>query len=101
MNEGQAAARVWFTARVSVPDGVLTRELQGEMVVLDMRSERYYGLDETGTEMWKAVTTSDTIQGAYDALLEHYDIDPDTLRADLERLVTELAGHGLLEVVNG
>lgn len=89
-----------FTARISVPDGVLVRELQGESVVLDLRTERYYGLDDTGTRMWNVLINSSTIQVAYDALLQEYDVQADRLRADLERLLEDLSRNGLLELVN-
>jgi len=87
-----------FTARVSVPNGVLLRDLQGESVVLNLRTEKYFGLDEAGTRMWALLTDADSIQSAYERLVVEYDVDPGQLRADIERLIGELVGHGLLIV---
>ena len=89
-----------FAKRVSIPDGVMLRELNNEAVILNVNSERYFGLDEMGTRMWQLLTESETIQQAYDALLESYEVEPDTLRNDMTRLIEELVQHGLLEIVD-
>jgi len=87
-----------FTAQVAVPDGVLSRNLEGESVVLNLQTEKYFGLDEVGTRMWALLTGAGSIQSAYENLVAEYDVDAAQLRADIERLIDELAEHGLLTV---
>lgn len=87
-----------FTQRITLPQGVLMREVAGESVILNLNTETYFGLDEVGTRMWQTLTTSETIQHAYDTLISEYDVAPDILRNDLINLVEELANHGLLEL---
>ncbi len=36
-----------FAQRVSIPDRVMFRELEGESVILDLDSESYFGLSES------------------------------------------------------
>jgi hypothetical protein len=84
--------------RVSVPANVLVQELDGESVFLNLNSGRYFGLDEVGTCFWKIMATSASVQTAYETLLAEYEVDPETLRRDLLRLVDELAEQGLVEV---
>lgn len=83
---------------VQVPETVLFRELEGESVLLDLDSERYYGLDDVGTRMWLALTRNETVQEAYEDLLGEYDVDPQRLQRDLLALLDRLEEHGLLEV---
>jgi len=87
-----------FDARVSIPLDVLVSELAGELVILNLNSESYFGLDEVGTRMWKALTTSETIQSAYDGLLAEYEVSEDRLREDLINLLDKLVERGLVEV---
>lgn len=87
-----------FSARLSTPSDVLVSELAGESVILNLKSECYFGLDEMGTRMWKALTTSESIQAAYDGLLAEYDVDEKELRHDLSELIEKLVDQGLLEV---
>ena len=85
-----------FSDRVTVPDDVLISKLQEESVILNLDSERYYGLDDVGTRFLSALTTSDSIETAYDRLSREYDVDPQELRDDLLALVENLIDQGLL-----
>ncbi|HSE19590.1 MAG TPA: PqqD family protein [Pyrinomonadaceae bacterium] len=85
-----------FSDRVTVPDEVLISHLQEESVILNLDSERYYGLDDVGTRFLSVLTTSDSIESAYDRLRREYDVDPDVLRNDLLALVENLVDQGLL-----
>ena len=87
---------VSFSDRVTVPDDVLISRLQEESVILNLDSERYFGLDDVGTRFLSVLTTSDSIETAYDRLRDEYDVDPQALRGDLLALVENLIDQGLL-----
>ena len=90
------AAMVMFSDKVSVPAHVLVRFLDKEAVLLNIETERYFGLDETGARMWQLATTATNIDAAYQALLSEYDVDGETLREHLSELFKKLADNGLL-----
>ena len=90
---------VSFTDRVAVPPNVMVRFLDNESVFLNVQAERYFGLDETGTRMWRLVTASASIDSAYQRLLEEYDVAPEVLRENLAELLNRLVENGLLQVV--
>ena len=56
-----------FADRVVVPKHVLVRHLEGESVLLNLDTERYFGLDVTGTRMWALITTMPNIDAAYES----------------------------------
>jgi len=87
-----------FSSRVAVPDTVLFREFDGESVILNLDTESYLGLDAVGTRMWNVLTNQPSIQAAYDILLAEYDVTPETLRGDLERLLGQMLEHGLISL---
>lgn len=88
-----------FSDRAAAPAHVLVRLLDQESVLLNLETEQYFGLDETGTRMWQLVTTSPNIDAAYEALLEEYDVPPEMLRENLTELLGRLVEHGLLQVL--
>jgi coenzyme PQQ synthesis protein D (PqqD) len=90
---------VSFSDRASVPQHVLVRFLDREAVLLNLDTERYFGLDETGTRMWQIVTAAPRIDAAYDSLLAEFDVDPQLLRSNFEELLHRLIDNGLLEVL--
>lgn len=85
-----------FSDRVTVPDDVLISQLQDESVILNLDSERYYGLDDVGTRFLSVLRTSDSIEAAYERLRNEYDVDPQVLRNDLLAIVENLIDQGLL-----
>ena len=85
-----------FSDRVRVPDDVLISNLQQESVILNLDSERYYGLDDVGTRFLSVLNTSDSIEAAYAVLRDEYDIDAHNLRQDLLELVEDLVKQGIL-----
>jgi hypothetical protein len=90
-----------FSDRVRVPDDVLISNLQQESVILNLDSERYYGLDDVGTRFLTVLNGSESIEAAYNVLRDEYDVDAQSLRQDLFELVEDLVKQGILiRVVN-
>ena len=87
-----------FADRVRVPDDVLISNLQEESVILNLNSERYFGLDNVGTRMLTVLSISNSIEAAYELLLTEYDVDPHLLRRDLMSLIENLVEQGLLAI---
>jgi coenzyme PQQ synthesis protein D (PqqD) len=81
---------------VRVPDEVLISNLQEESVILNLDSERYYGLDDVGTRFLSVLNTAASIEAAYEVLRDEYDVDAQSLRQDLLGLVEHLLQQGIL-----
>jgi hypothetical protein len=84
--------------RVATPSHVLARRLEDELVLLNLDSECYFGLDEVGARMWDVLSSSPSIEAGIERLLEEYDVEPDRLRADVEAFVGGLVDNGLVEL---
>ena len=89
---------VSFADRAEVLPHVLVRFLDKESVLLNLETERYYGLDETGTRMWQAVTSSPSIDAAYQELQNEFDVEGELLRLHLTELLGRLVENGLLQI---
>ena len=63
-----------LTTRVTVPESVLFRDLDGEAVLLETATGRYYGLNEVGTRMWSLLQLHGEIEAVCRALLTEYDV---------------------------
>ena len=87
-----------FTDKVATPAHVLVRFLDKEAVLLNIETERYFGLDETATRMWQLTTVAPSIASAYQQLMDEYDVEDATLRENLIELLNKLADNGLLTV---
>ena len=75
---------------------VLSQEVSGETVLLDLESEYYFGLDAVGTRIWQLIRDSGELRTIYNTLLEEYEVEETQLRADLEALITDACERGLI-----
>lgn len=83
-----------------IPPTVLFREVDEQMVLLNVETEQYYGLNESGAAIVTRLI-NEPIDRALKTLASDYDVDPDVLRGDVNRLVTALVDAGLLMRAEG
>ncbi len=88
-----------FGNRAIIPAQVLVRHLDGESVLLNLDTERYFGLDHTGTRMLELATTLPCIEIAYEKLLEEFDVEPTLLLEHMNELLNRLVENGLLQLL--
>jgi len=84
-------------ARVEPADDVIFQALHDEMVLLNMTSQEYFGLDDVGSEMWNLLVQHGDVETVVDVLGSRYAVDQETLRKDLVRLIGRLMDAGLLK----
>jgi hypothetical protein len=84
---------------VSIPAEVLFNRLDdGEAILLNLGTGKYYGLDAVGSRMWALLVQHGQIELAYRALLLEYAVTPEKLQHDLIALVEKLAAQQLLTI---
>ena len=80
---------------LKAPD-VLLQDLEGEAVLLNLGNGQYYGMDENSYHMYKVLTSSSSVQTAFEALLQEYEIEPAQLKSDLDQFLAHLVENGLV-----
>ena len=88
------------SGRLRVHRSVLSRELAGETVLLNLESGVYYGLDAVGTRAWNLLAEERTLADVCTIMLEEFEVTHDTLQQDLTTLVRELCEKQLLVPVS-
>ena len=89
---------IQFDSAVKVSNDVMIRQVGNESVLLDLKTERYLGLDDVSSRFWEALTSKGSIKDAYDTLLSEFDVAPERLEQDLGEFVQELVDLGLVEI---
>ena len=88
------------SGRLRVHRSVLSRELAGETVLLNLESGVYYGLDAVGTRAWNLLAEERTLADVCTIMLKEFEVTHDTLQQDLTTLVRELCEKQLLVPVS-
>jgi hypothetical protein len=84
--------------KVTISKEALSQEVNGETVILDLKSESYFGLDEVGTRIWQLLQEHGDLQQTFDAMLDEFDVDEEQLHQDLNELVGKLEEAGLISL---
>lgn len=73
-------------------------EVGGEVVILSLRDEVYYGLDEVGAHVWRLIQEPRTVAEVRDAVVAAYEVAPDDAERDIVALLAQLAEKELVEL---
>jgi Coenzyme PQQ synthesis protein D (PqqD) len=78
----------------------ISSDLDGESIILNIKSGVYYGLNAVGANIWNLIQQPKTISEIQDALLTKYEVEPEQCDRDLLAMLQELETEGLIEVSN-
>jgi len=81
---------------IALSPDVISQEVSGETVLLDLESENYFGLDEVGTRIWQLIKETNDLNSIFKTLLTEYEVSEERLQQDLTVLLTEIEGLGLI-----
>jgi hypothetical protein len=87
-----------LAARIRVNDDVLSQDLNGEAVLLNLKTGVYFGLDPVGSRVWELLADHAEVAKILEALVSEYDVPRDRCAADLVTLITQLQEHQLVTV---
>ena len=82
--------------KVSIPSQVMVRQVGEEVVILDLASGTYFGLDPVGARIWALMGEGRALAEICVTMLEEYEVEREQLEADVLRLAGELAERGLV-----
>jgi hypothetical protein len=84
--------------RVRVPDGVIHRVFGDQLVLLNLQTGQYHGLNATARHMFELMLERAGTAGVVDDLAREYGRPAEEMQADLTSLCQALTGRGLLEL---
>jgi len=87
-----------LTARVRLAEDVLMQKVGDDAILLNLKTENYFALDEIGTRIIDTLQESDSVTQAVQKLVGIYEVDEGKLTKDAVRLVEECEQHGLLQI---
>lgn len=82
--------------RLSVPTHVISRSVGDEVVLLDLQTGLYFGVDPVGRRIWELAADGRSLGEIVDALLAEFDVERPAAEADVLAFASLLVDRGLL-----
>ncbi|MHB1547121.1 MAG: PqqD family protein [Acidimicrobiales bacterium] len=76
---------------------VMWREIDGQVVILDLRSSSYLRSNGTGARLWERLQTECQHDDLVDVLVSSYQVDPEVAASDVDAFLATLREGDLLE----
>lgn len=87
-------------AEVLASSQQLSSKLGSEVVILDLKSGVYYGLNEVGACVWEMIQNRpQPISAIRDAIVSQFDVEPQQCEQDLLDLLQDMKANGLVQIV--
>ena len=93
-----SSTKLDLNSPVSVSSSQASSELLGEVVILELESGVYYGLNETGSLIWSLLQSDKSLVEIQELILAEYDIEPEQCTQYIIKLVKKLEEKGLVRI---
>ena len=81
-------------SKVVIAKSVSTSEIDGEKVMIDFETGKYFMIKGVGNDIWERVQTEITVSDLIDSLLLEYDIDEPTCEKEVIDFLDKLNEYG-------
>lgn len=82
--------------KVTIPPHVQFTRVEGDYVLMDLKTGVYLGLDPVASHIWQSLSEHGNPRLAAEELCGDYDVEPERALADVEAWVAELLRRGLV-----
>ena len=73
------------------------REVEGEVVAVDLRTSEYLAINRTGAALWPRLVAGATPAALAECLVADFDVEPSVADRDVGEFLAALQQRGLLE----
>jgi PqqD family protein of HPr-rel-A system len=77
-------------------EGLLVREVDGELLVLDTEADRIHQLNSTASEIWRLHHAGSDANEIADALANRFEVDKDKAVTDVFQVLQDFRALGLI-----
>jgi hypothetical protein len=84
-----------MAATLHLSPDALSRELDGEVLVLDLRTSLYFGMTGSAARIWQLLEAGHDRDGIVSALAAEYEASAGAIAADVDAFLDDLIARGL------
>jgi len=86
--------------RVIRASGQLYDEIDGKVVLLGRKAGNFYGLNELGSAIWRALERETRVDDLCEVIADRFDVVPESLHDDVRKFVDQLLDQDLVLITH-
>ncbi len=95
-NDSSKAREEKLSRRLEIPADVIFEVLDGEAVILNLKTGVYFSLNAVGTRIWQLIEEHGDPAKIRETMLQEYEVQPEALDLDLQQVLSQLVEKGLV-----
>ena len=95
---GSTNTSIQPSSRVAHSEAVVSTELDGSVVMMDMEEGRYYQLDPVGTRVWALIEPGQQVAQVCEALAAEYEVAPAVCGGDVSAFLDRLLRLAVIRI---
>ena len=92
--------KISLDSKIGISQDALIREIEGESVLLNLKSGIYFGLNSVGTRIWHLLQQFQSLKKVLPVLAAEYQVGLERCQKDLLSLIAALDQSGLVQILN-
>ena len=80
-----------------IAPSILHSKIDEEVILMSIEADSYFGLDPIASRIWELLEEPKSLQELTATLTEEYEVDADTCQQDVQELLDDMAGRGLIQ----
>jgi len=84
--------------RIEISKDLVFQELDGEMVILDMKSGQYFGIDAIGSIIWHMLEQKIEPARIIEKLQEEYDVEAEVCSQQVLAFLDDLMKNNIISI---
>lgn len=81
---------------LSVAENIEWTETNGEIVLIELATERFFAFDETGSQIWLSAMSGARLNEIVDQIMTVFDGEREKIEAEITNFLTSLIDQGWL-----
>ena len=90
--------KIEIDATITQVAGLITADMDGEKVMLNIENGKYFGLDTIGSRIWELIEKPHIIREVVAELLREYDVEEEICQNEVLTFLDKLYAQGLVNI---
>jgi hypothetical protein len=100
MNSKKLESQILDSSVLVAVSEQVSSDIGGEVVILNLKSGVYHGLNEVGARIWSLIQEAKTVKEVKATLLQEYAVEQEQCDREVQELLQQLQAAELIEVKN-